>query len=167
MSRRPPNHGTYQIWYAGKSLAVEVQGTNVGDVDRLTSKSPARWRDRPDVKILVEDPRSTRPGDVIVDPTCGAWKVESDRYLVVDPPGPVADRMRREGIVPEHLQLLEGWLGHMRGQLSGEEGAIPPPTAARPPSPSEIARRRGPDGQQEEIGRERGPADGSERDLGR
>lgn len=167
MSRRPPNHGTYQIWHEGKTLAVEVQGTNVRDVERLTSNPPARWSNHPDVQTHVEHPRSTKLGDVIVDPTCGAWEVQEDRYLAVPPPEPVADRMRREGIVPEHLRLLKEWLGHMQEQLSGEEGAIPPPTAARPPSPSEIARRRGPDGQRKEDGQERGPANGRERDQGR
>lgn len=167
MSRKPPNHGTYQIWYAGESLAVEVQGTNVRDVERLTSEPPALWRDHPDVKSHVEHPRSTRPGDVVVDPTCGAWEVQEDRYLAVPPPGPVGDRMRREGIVPDHLRLLKEWLGHMREQLSGQEGAMPPPTAARPPSPSEIARRRDPDGQHKEGGPDRGPANGSGRDQGR
>lgn len=121
MGRKPPNHGTYEIWYEGKTLAVAVQGTNVRDVERLTSRPPARWRDHPAVKLHVEAPRRTKLGDVIVDPTCGAWEVQEDCYMAVDPPEPVAERMRREGIVPQHIQLLRGWIGHVREALTGEE----------------------------------------------
>lgn len=136
MSRTPPNHGTYQTWYEGKSLAVEVQGTNVRDVEQMTSKPPAHWSNHPDVKTHVENPRSTKLGDVIVDPTCGAWEVQEDRFLAVPPPGPVGDRMRREGIVPEHLQPLREWLGQ------GFEAAG---ASQRPRSPSDIAREGRPD----------------------
>jgi hypothetical protein len=121
MGRKPPNHGTYEIWYGGRTHAVDVQSVGVREVERMTRQPPGRWKDRPGVKVHVDNPRGTRPGDVIVDPTCGAWEVQRDCYMAVDPPGPVAERIRREGIVPEYVQLLKGWLGHMRESLTGEE----------------------------------------------
>jgi hypothetical protein len=139
MNRKPANHGAYEVWYEGKTLAVEVQSTNVRDVDRLTRKPPARWKDHPAVKVHVENPRSTKLGDVVVDPTCGAWEVREDGYLAVPPPEPVAERMRREGIVPQHIQLLKGWTDHMLESLTGEEITI---AVQEPCDPGESAKGR-------------------------
>jgi hypothetical protein len=107
--RKPQNHGTYQVWQEGKIHAVNVESTNVRDVAELTKQPPERWKDRPDVAVLVDNPRSTELGDVIVDPTCGAWEVRDDGYFVVEPPAIVAERMAREGIVPEYVQVLKEW----------------------------------------------------------
>ncbi|MBX6312456.1 MAG: hypothetical protein IRY99_05980 [Isosphaeraceae bacterium] len=139
MSRKPPNHGTYEIWYEGRTLAVDVQSTGVREVERMTRRPPGRWRDHPAVKVHVENPRGTRLGDVIVDPTCGAWEVREDCYLAVDPPEPVAERMRREGIAPQHIRLLKEWTGHMQESLTGEEITV---AVQEPCDPGESARSR-------------------------
>ena len=68
----------------------------------------------PAVKTHVSNPRSSCIGDVIVDPTYGAWEIQNDGYQMVDPPGPVQQRMEREGIVPGHVRALEAWLKESR-----------------------------------------------------
>jgi hypothetical protein len=118
---KPPNHGTYQVWHAGKVHAADVESTNVRDVHRLTRRPPERWLNHPAVTVHVENPRSTKLGDVIVDPTCGAWEVQKDGYLAVEPPAPVKERMEREGIVPQHISLLREWLEGMKKALAEHE----------------------------------------------
>jgi hypothetical protein len=124
MSRKPPNHGTYQIWHGGKVHAVDVESVNEFEVDRLTRRPPAKWKDNPAVKLHIDNPRSTRLGDVIVDPTCGAWEVQKDGYLAVQPPAPVAERMEREGIVPQHIQLLKEWTEDMLAAIEAQERTV-------------------------------------------
>jgi hypothetical protein len=109
IKRKPPNHGTYQVWHEEKVHAVNVESVSVRDVDELTKQPLEQWKDRPNVAVLIDNPRSTKLGDVIVDPTCGAWELQEDCYLVVKPPAIVAERMAREGIVPEYAQLLQAW----------------------------------------------------------
>jgi hypothetical protein len=108
--RKPPNHGTYQVWHEGKVHAVNIESTNVRAVDELTKQPSEHWNDRPDVAVLVDNPRSTELGDVIVDPTCGAWEVREDGYYIVNPPATIAERIAREGIEPEQMQLLQAWI---------------------------------------------------------
>lgn len=118
---KPPNHGTYQVWHTGKVHAVDVEGTNVRDVERLTRRPPEKWLNHPAVTVHVENPRSTKLNDVIVDPTCGAWEVQKDCYLAVEPPATVKERMEREGIVPQYLSLLREWLSDVKEALAGQE----------------------------------------------
>ena len=108
---KPPNHGTYQIWYQGKTHAVSVESVATHKVYQMTRKRPELWKNKPGVQLHIDHPRTTRNGDVIVDPTCGAWKVERDGFLAVEPPAPVKERMEREGIVPQYIQLLKEWTG--------------------------------------------------------
>jgi hypothetical protein len=113
MSDKPPNHGTYEIWHDGRTHAADVESVEVYHVWQLTRRRPELWQHGPGVTLHTDSPRATRTGDVIVDPTCGAWKVEEDGFLAVEPPGPVKERMEREGITPQHMQLLQDWLADM------------------------------------------------------
>ena len=94
---KPPNHGTYQIWYHGKTHAVSVESVATHKVYQMTRKRPEFWKNKPGVQLHIDHPRTTRNGDVIVDPTCGAWKVERDGFLAVEPPAPVRRRIERGG----------------------------------------------------------------------
>jgi hypothetical protein len=118
---KPPNHGTYQVWHGGAVHALDVESVDVRDVDRLTKKPPEKWKDHPAVTLRIENPRATREGDVIVDPTCGAWEVQRHAYVVVEPPAPIKERIEREGITPLYLSLLQGWLRHLRGAAEKAE----------------------------------------------
>jgi hypothetical protein len=139
MSDKPPNHGVYQVWHEGKTLAVSVESTNVRDVERLTRKPPNQWKSHPAVTVHTENPRCTKLGDVIVDPTCGAWEVQADRYLAVTPPGPVAERMAREGIVPLHIRLLQSWTKDMLETTQAQDRTI---AVEKPYEPADYARGR-------------------------
>jgi hypothetical protein len=119
-SRKPRNHGTYQVWRDGKTHSLDVESVGVREVVELTDQPVSRWIDNPAVTALTDAQRPTRIGDVIVDPTCGAWEIKEDCYQVVEPPPPVAERMQREGIVPQHIELLRGWLDAMHDALSIE-----------------------------------------------
>lgn len=128
-----PTRKTFQVWHEGKSHAVDVESVGVREVWTLTRKSPERWKDDPGVKIHAESPRPTKVGDVIVDPTCGAWEVQKDRFLAVEPPEPVAERMAREGIVPQHIRLLHEWTESMLSALDSRRTERPPGEKAQTP----------------------------------
>jgi hypothetical protein len=138
MSAKPPNHGTYQIWHKGRTHAADVESVAVHKVYELTRRRPELWKHKPGVTLHTDHPRTTRNGDVIVDPTCGAWKVERDGFLAVAPPAPVKERMEREGIVPQHLQLLKEWTTHMLDVAGKDDVSIAP--APGPPLPASAVR---------------------------
>jgi hypothetical protein len=117
---KPPNHGTYQVWREGKIHSLDVESVSVHDVVELTEQPVAWWVSNPAVTVITDAQRPTKLGDVIVDPTCGAWEVQEDGYLAVDPPAPVAESMEREGIVPQHIQLLQESIKDERSVLDGQ-----------------------------------------------
>jgi hypothetical protein len=58
--------------------------------------------------------------------------VKKDCFQVVDPPAPVRERMERDNITPQHLQLLKDWTTHML-EVTGKDDvtiAEPNPSAA-------------------------------------
>jgi hypothetical protein len=128
---KPPNHGTYQVWHEGKTHALDVESVGVREVWRLTKRPPDRWKDRPDVKVFTDTALRTRLGDVIVDPTCGAWEVQKDCFQVVEPPAPVRERMERDGIVPEYMQLLRGWTEDALARIDAHEKQYDPAASTR------------------------------------
>jgi hypothetical protein len=132
MPDKPPNHGTYQIWYKGETHAANVESVAVHKVYEMTRRRPELWKNRPGVEVLVDHPRTTRNGDVIVDPTCGAWEVKKDCFQVVEPPAPVRERMERENITPQYLQLLQDWTAHMLEVTGKDDVSIAQPN----PSPA-------------------------------
>jgi hypothetical protein len=141
---KPLHHGTYQVWYDGTAHAANVESVGVREVYDMTSKRPALWKNTPSVQVLADHPRKVRNGDVIVDPTCGAWKVEPDCFLAVDPPPAVRERMERENITPQYLQLLKNWTADML-KVTGKDDvciAVAEPSAKVPAArwPSEIAK---------------------------
>jgi hypothetical protein len=75
-----PYHGTYQIWYEGKTHAVSVESVGLREVWRLTKRPPERWKNKPGITIHTEGLRTTNIGDVIVDPTLDAWRVDEDVF---------------------------------------------------------------------------------------
>jgi hypothetical protein len=91
----------------------------------MTMKRPERWKANPAIKVYGDGTRSTTVGDVIVDPTCGAWLVEWDGYTSVTPPGPVRERMEKEGIVPGHFKALGDWLEDMKSAVRAHEREEP------------------------------------------
>ena len=107
---KPPNHGNYQVWREDVRV-FDVESVAVHKIEELTQRSG--WENDPSVTFHGDDRRPLRLGDVVVDPTCGAWEIQEDGYLAVKPPAPVRERMEREGIVPEHIQLLREWTGSM------------------------------------------------------
>jgi hypothetical protein len=127
---KPRNHGTYEVWHHGNIHALDVESVAVHKVDELTKRPRRHWMDHPAVTERIAEPRPTRLGDVIVDPTCGAWEVQQDGYLAVAPPARVAERMAREGIVPQHIELLQAWSQDMLESL-GEYDRILRETSER------------------------------------
>jgi hypothetical protein len=120
-----PTLKTFQVWHEGKSHAVDVESVGVREVWTLTRQSPERWKDDPTVTIHADSLRRTKVGDVIVDPTCGAWEVQKDRFLAVAPPAAVAERMAREGIVPQHIRLLHEWTESMLSAMDAGQSDTP------------------------------------------
>ncbi len=104
---KPRNHGTYQVWRDGNH-AFDVESVAVHKAEELTARPG--WEDDPSVTFHGDDRRPIQLGDVVVDPTCGAWEIQEDGYQAVKPPPEVAERMGREGIVPQHVELLGRWL---------------------------------------------------------
>lgn len=80
-SGKPPNHGTYQVWREG-SRVFDVESVAVHEVEELMAR-PGWERS---ATFHGEDRRPLQLGDVVVDPTCGAWEIQADGYLVVEPP---------------------------------------------------------------------------------
>jgi hypothetical protein len=138
---KPLNHGTYQIWYKGATHAADVESVGVLEVYRMTSKRPGLWKNNPDVTLHIDHPRTTRNGDVIVDPTRGAWEVKRDFFEAVEPPAPVRDRMERDDIMPKYLQRLKQWTTHMLEAIGKDDVSIAPATSAgrAHPQPSAAA----------------------------
>jgi hypothetical protein len=90
----------------------------------LTRRTPEKWKNDPAVTQRVAECRSTRLGDVIVDPTCGAWEVQRDGFLAVEPPAPVRGRMEREGITPQYITLLRDWTKSMLQAIDEAERSL-------------------------------------------
>jgi hypothetical protein len=89
---------TYQIWYEGKTHAVDVEATDLRDVPELLNAPPDRWQDKPGVTTHAVELRPIAIGDVIVEPTLDAWEVQEEAFMLTHPPKAIAERIAREGI---------------------------------------------------------------------
>jgi hypothetical protein len=117
--------GTYQIWYRGKTHAVNVEATGVRQAWRTTKVPPERWKHTSNVMIYAHNPRATMPGDVIVSPEWDAWEVEKDGFTLTVPPGPLAAYMARHGIESPMLKRVAQWTRCCREAIEAYEWANP------------------------------------------
>jgi hypothetical protein len=134
-SKKPPNHGTYQIWHEAKTHVVDVESVGLREVWRLTKGSPERWKDKPGVTIHAEGPRATRVGDVIVDPELDAWEVQEAGFMHTTPPAQVAEFIARGGIESPTLRRVRAWVRDCLEANDAHEEAHAEPGSSRGEGP--------------------------------
>jgi hypothetical protein len=87
--------GRFQVWHAndveavsqseleggpfghGYTLAARVEARNVVDAFYATNHGDTPWPQQPGAEALIDEPRSTAAGDVIVDPEGRVYRVEA------------------------------------------------------------------------------------------
>jgi hypothetical protein len=143
--------GRFQVWHAndveavtrgemdggpfghGYTLAARVEAREVVHAFYLTNHDDTPWPQKPGAEAMIDEPRSTTAGDVIVDPQGRAYRVEAGAgsgswgFRLIFP---------RDGKSPEQ-RSRENFERFLEAAARGQGGN-------RVPSPGEIAERDSP-----------------------